>query len=127
MEQISAGCVPLPASSVLPRLRRVESNLSFSPAGARLMKRALIGVNGVRAAAARGARSTLSTNACKEKHMTSKKQSAVRKPTKKIADPRRVRYGAGMAPATVRSRDMETQDGGKVRFGAGMAPASLRK
>jgi hypothetical protein len=91
------------------------------------MKRAPMGVNAVRAAAARGARSKLSTNACKEKHMTNKKQPAVRKPTKKIADLRNVRFGAGMAPATVRSRDAQTHDTGKVRFGAGMAPASLRK
>lgn len=59
--------------------------------------------------------------------MTSKKQSAVRKPTKKVADPRNVRFGAGMAPATVRSRDAQTHDAGKIRFGAGMTPASLRK
>jgi hypothetical protein len=32
-----------------------------------------------------------------------------------------------MAPASVRSRDAQTHDTGKVRFGAGMAPASLRK
>lgn len=51
----------------------------------------------------------------------------VRKPSKKIADPRRVRYGAGMAPAALRVNDAATQDSGKVRFGAGMAPASLRK
>ena len=59
--------------------------------------------------------------------MTSKKQSAVRKPTRKIADPRRVRFGSGMAPASVRSRDAQTHDAGKIRFGSGMAPASLRK
>ena len=59
--------------------------------------------------------------------MKSKKQRAVRKPTKQIADPRRVRFGAGMAPASLRSADAQTQDAGKVRFGAGMAPASLRK
>jgi hypothetical protein len=55
------------------------------------------------------------------------KQPVVRKPSKKIADPRRVRYGAGMAPAKLRSSDTQTQDEGKIRFGAGMAPASLRK
>jgi hypothetical protein len=62
--------------------------------------------------------------------MSSKKQKqpVVRKPSKKISDPRRVRYGAGMAPASiVRSVDAATSDSGKVRFGAGMAPASLRK
>ncbi len=55
------------------------------------------------------------------------KQPAVRKSTKKIADPRSVRFGSGMAPASVRSRDAQTQDTGKIRFGSGMAPASLRK
>lgn len=56
------------------------------------------------------------------------KQPVVRKPTKKIADPRRVRFGAGFTPASLaRSVDAATQDSGKVRFGAGFAPASLRK
>ena len=59
--------------------------------------------------------------------MKSKKQPAVRKPTKQIADARHVRYGAGMAPASIRSADAQTQDTGKVRFGAGMAPAGLHK
>jgi hypothetical protein len=55
------------------------------------------------------------------------KKPVVRKPSKKIADPRRVRYGSGMAPASLRARDAQTQDSGKIRFGSGMAPASLRK
>jgi hypothetical protein len=60
--------------------------------------------------------------------MSSKKQPVVRKPSKKIADPRRVRYGSGMAPASVvRSKDASTTDSGNVRFGSGMAPAMLRK
>ncbi len=60
--------------------------------------------------------------------MSSKKQPVVRKPSKKIADPRRVRYGSGMAPASVvRSKDAATTDSGNVRFGSGMAPAMLRK
>ena len=60
--------------------------------------------------------------------MKSKKQLAVRKPTKKIADARRVRYGAGFAPAkVVRSADAAIADSGAIRFGAGFAPASLRK
>jgi hypothetical protein len=60
--------------------------------------------------------------------MSSKKQPVVRKPSKKIADPRRVRFGSGMAPANiVRSKDVATTDAGKVRFGSGMAPAMLRK
>lgn len=55
-------------------------------------------------------------------------QPLVRKPTKKIADSRRVRYGNGMAPAkVVRSADAATADTGAIRFGNGMTPASLRK
>lgn len=55
-------------------------------------------------------------------------QPTVRKPTRKIADSRRVRYGNGMAPAKlVRSADAATADTGAIRFGNGMAPASLRK
>ena len=59
-------------------------------------------------------------------HMTSKKR-VVRKPSKKIADARRVRFGAGNAPRVVRMADAATRDSGKIRFGAGNAPASLRK
>ena len=56
-----------------------------------------------------------------------KKQPTVRKPAKKIADSRRVRYGAGYAPRVVRSLDAATHDSGAIRFGAGCCPASLRK
>lgn len=57
-----------------------------------------------------------------------KKQPLVSKPTKKIADSGRVRYGAGCAPAKViRAADVATSDTGAIRFGAGCAPASLRK
>jgi hypothetical protein len=57
-----------------------------------------------------------------------RKQTVVRKPTKKILDPRRVRYGSGMAPAHfVRSVDTATHDSRAIRFGSGMSPASLRK
>jgi hypothetical protein len=59
--------------------------------------------------------------------MSSRKQPVVRKPSKKIADPRRVRYGSGSAPRVLRSIDTATQDSGKVRFGSGSAPASLKK
>ena len=56
------------------------------------------------------------------------KQPVVRKPTKKIADSRRVRFGSGCAPAkVVRSTDAATADSGAIRFGSGCAPASLRK
>jgi hypothetical protein len=33
--------------------------------------------------------------------MSKSKQPVVRKPSKKIADPRRVRFGAGFAPASL--------------------------
>ena len=60
--------------------------------------------------------------------MKSKRQPVVRKPTKKIADLRRVRYGAGCAPEKlIRSADVAIADSGAIRFGAGCAPASLRK
>jgi hypothetical protein len=59
--------------------------------------------------------------------MASKKQQSVRKPSKKIIDPRRVRYGAGNAPRVIRPLDAATQDSGAIRFGAGNCPASLRK
>jgi len=48
--------------------------------------------------------------------MSSKKQSVVRKPTKKIS-----------APRVVRSQDAATADSGAIRFGNGSAPAILRK
>jgi hypothetical protein len=60
--------------------------------------------------------------------MTNKKQPVVRKPSKRITDSRRVRFGTGMAPASmVCSRDKATADSGAIRFGTGMAPAILRK
>jgi len=56
-------------------------------------------------------------NPFKEKPlMSSRKQPIVRKPSKKIADPRRVRFGSAA-----------TQDSGAIRFGNGSAPAILRK
>ena len=59
--------------------------------------------------------------------MHSKKQQLVRKPGKKIADPRRVRFGSGCAPRAVRAAYAATHDSRAVRFGSGCAPASLRK
>ena len=92
------------------------------------MKGGPIGVNGVRTAATSGARSKQSTNAHKEHHMKSKKQPVVRKPTGKIADARRVRFGSGSAPVkVVRAADAATADTGAIRFGSGSAPASLGK
>jgi hypothetical protein len=59
--------------------------------------------------------------------MSKKQSQIVRKPSKKIADSRRVRYGAGSAPRVVRAADAATQDTRVMRFGAGSAPAILRK
>ena len=60
--------------------------------------------------------------------MKSRKQPVVSKPTKKIADSRRVRFGSGSAPAKLaRSADAAIADAGAIRFGSGSAPASLRK
>ena len=59
--------------------------------------------------------------------MSSKKQPVVRKPSKKIVDSRRIRYGAGNAPRVVRAADAAIQDPRTIRFGAGNRPASLRK
>jgi len=55
------------------------------------------------------------------------KKPVVRKPSKKIADARRVRFGGGSAPRVIRPLDKATQDSGAIRFGGGSAPASLRK
>jgi hypothetical protein len=59
--------------------------------------------------------------------MSSRKQTVVRKPSKKIADSRRVRFGGGSAPQVLRTNDAATRDSRKVRFGGGSAPAILRK
>ena len=60
--------------------------------------------------------------------MKSKKQPVVRKPSKRITDSRRVRFGGGCAPAKlVRSADAAIADSGAIRFGGGCAPAILRK
>jgi hypothetical protein len=59
--------------------------------------------------------------------MSKKQSQVVRKPTKKISDARRVRYGGGCAPRVIRSLDKATRDSGAVRFGGGCAPAALRK
>ena len=56
-----------------------------------------------------------------------KKQPLVKKPARKIADSRKVRFGGGCAPRVIRALDKATQDTGAVRFGGGCAPASLRK
>jgi len=55
------------------------------------------------------------------------KKPLVRKPSKKIADSRRVRFGGGSQPRVLRSLDKATQDTRAIRFGGGSMPASLRK
>ena len=57
----------------------------------------------------------------------SSKQKLVRKPSKKIADARRVRYGSGWSAPTVRASDKATRDTRAVRFGSGWSAPSLRK
>jgi len=57
----------------------------------------------------------------------SKTKPIARKPSKQIADSRRIRYGSGNAPRVLRPLDAATQDSRKIRFGSGNAPASLRK
>src|SRR5258706_14436154 len=101
--------------------RRAQANPPFFPVRARLMKRAFFCANSVRAAFA--ARSKTPRRAL----MSSKQKIVVRKPTKKIADSRPVRYGARSPPRVVRSLDKATQDTRAIRFGAGSAPAALRK
>ena len=60
--------------------------------------------------------------------MARKQKVRVSKPTKKIADSRRIRFGGGSAPAhLVRPADAAISDSGAIRFGGGSAPASLRK
>lgn len=59
--------------------------------------------------------------------MSRKQKPLVRKPSKKIADARRVRYGSGSAPRVLRTSDAATQDSRAIRFGSGSAPAALRK
>ena len=58
--------------------------------------------------------------------MPRKQKPVVRKPSKKIADSRRVRFGSGAAPRVLRT-DAATSDTRNVRFGSGAAPAALRK
>ena len=58
---------------------------------------------------------------------TKQLKQIVRKPSKKIADPRRVRFGSGWAHRAVRPVDEATQDSRAVRFGSGWTHASLRK
>lgn len=74
-----------------------------------------------------GARSKPFTNAHKEIYVKNRKQPVVSKPTKKIADTGRVRFGTGCAPAKLARPTPAIADSGAVRFGTGCAPALLRK
>lgn len=55
------------------------------------------------------------------------KKPLVKKPARKIADARRVRFGGGSAPRVLRTADKSTEDSRAVRFGGGSMPAALRK
>ena len=59
--------------------------------------------------------------------MPRQQKPVVRKPSKKITDSRRVRFGSGAAPRVLRSADAATGDTRAIRFGSGAAPAALRK
>ena len=53
----------------------------------------------------------------------SRSKQVVRKPSKKIADVRKVRYGGGSAPNAVRPQAAATRDSRAIRFGGGSSPA----
>ena len=59
--------------------------------------------------------------------MKNRKQPVVSKPTKKIADTGRIRFGTGCAPAKLARTTQAIVDSGAIRFGTGCAPALLRK
>src|SRR5258708_40247027 len=85
--------------------RRAQANPPLFPVRARLMKRAFFCAN-KRARCIRSALKPL-----RERTAMSKKQKmVVRKPSKKIADARRVRFGGGSAPRVLRTVDSATQD-----------------
>ena len=57
-------------------------------------------------------------------------QAVARKSPSKVADPRRIRFGAGMAPVCLslgRDGNDATKDRRRIRFGAGMISAALKK
>ena len=59
---------------------------------------------------------------------TQSKKPLVRKPSKKVADAKRIRFGSGSAPAKlVQAAEETTADSRAVRFGSGSAPASLKR
>ena len=59
--------------------------------------------------------------------MSRKQKQLVRKPSRKIADAGRVRFGAGWSAPAVRRLGKATSDKATVRFGAGWSAPSLRK
>jgi hypothetical protein len=105
---------------------RAKANLSLFPSRASLRNRPR---NGHRANARREAARDFdpTSNTLEENLMSRKQKTVVRKPSKKIADSRRVRFGGGSAPQVVRPLDAATRDSRTVRFGGGSMPASLRK
>jgi hypothetical protein len=57
-------------------------------------------------------------------------QTVARKSPSKVTDPRRIRFGAGMAPVCLslgRDENDATKDRRRIRFGAGMISAALKK
>jgi len=57
-------------------------------------------------------------------------QTVARKSPRRVTDPRRIRFGAGMAPVCLsleRDKNDTTRDRGRIRFGAGMISAALKK
>jgi hypothetical protein len=57
-------------------------------------------------------------------------QAVSHKSTRKVTDPRRIRFGAGMAPVCLsleRDKNDTTRDRRRIRFGAGMISAALKK
>ena len=59
--------------------------------------------------------------------MSRKQKMLAKKPSKKIADSRAVRFGSGWGAPAVRASDKATRDTRTVRFGSGWSAPSLRK
>jgi len=112
--------------AALPLGLDAEENLSFFRTLQRLMK-PRPGVPPSSLAAASAGAMFLKSVQQEERPMRKIEKPVARKPAKKIADARRVRYGSGNAPRVVRAADGAIQDPRRVRFGSGNRPASLRK
>jgi len=112
--------------AALPIGLDAEENLSFFRTLQRLMKPHPAVPRSSSAAASAGVM-FLNPHNTEERPMRKIEQPVARKPAKKIADARRVRYGSGNAPRVVRAADAAVQDPRRIRFGSGNCPASLRK